>query len=243
MNNLDSFAIIAVTGLIHASFQLSVSVLTLLSSHTIGRKRSQARLLTLTNSFTLGVALMTTFLLSFAALLGSALIHEAQDGLLIWTVACGLLGGVGLAVCLFYYRKEAGTTLWIPRGMARFLTSRTKSTKNPTEAFGLGLISVLAELLFVFAPIIAAALVLIQLEPVWQLVGIALYVGTSLLSLLIINILVGSGHSISRIQRWRESNKRFLQFAAGSGLIILGIYLYVDHVVSISASTALKGIL
>jgi len=243
MNYLDSLVIIAVAGLIHASFQLSVSMLTLLSSHTIGRRRSQARLLALMNSFTLGAAVMTVLLLSFAALVVSLSLDTRQNTLLAWTVTCGLLGGVGLAVWLFYYRREVGTTLWIPRGMARFLNRRAKSTKDPTEAFGLGLISVLAELLFVLAPILVAALVLVELPTTWQLVGIALYTVVSLLSLFVVNAWIGSGHSISRVQRWRESNKRFLQFAAGSGLLILGFYLYVDHVVTVTALAAAGGAL
>jgi hypothetical protein len=52
-------------------------------------------------------------------------------------------------------------------------------------------------------------------------------------------VLIGSGHSLSRIQRWREANKHFLQFAAGAGLIVLGGYLYVNEVVTVA--TALAG--
>jgi hypothetical protein len=69
----------------------------------------------------------------------------------------------------------------------------------------------------------------------WQLVGIALYTVVSLLSLLTVNALIGSGHKLSRIQKWREDNKRFLQFIAGSGLIVLSVYVYVDQVFSVSA--------
>ena len=87
----------------------------------------------------------------------------------------------------------------------------------------------------VLSAIIISALVLIQMEPVWQLAGIAVYTLVSLLSLAIVNGLIGSGHKLSGIQRWREKNKRFLQFAAGSGLLILGFYVYVDQVVSVTA--------
>ena len=59
-----SLAIVALAGLIHASFQLSVSVLTLLSGHTIGSKRSNAKLLRLTTSFVIGAGVMTVLLLS-----------------------------------------------------------------------------------------------------------------------------------------------------------------------------------
>lgn len=231
---LHSFAIIIFAALIHASFQLSVSMLTLLSGHAIGSKASHGRLLKLTNGFFFGVAIMTMLLLSFTALVFQ---HSfgANVPLIAWAVACGLLLGLGVAVWAFYYRREEGTSLWLPRGMARYLSERTKATKQTAEAFGLGLSSVFAELIFIIAPIVISALVLIKLEPMWQLAGIATYTVISLLSLAIVNALIGSGHKLSRIQAWREKNKRFLQFAAGSGLLILGFYVYVDQVVSVNA--------
>lgn len=241
MNIPSSLIIVAVAALIHASFQLSISMLTLLSSHTIGKKRSNARLILLTNSFVLGVATMTLFMLSFAALLVAPVAVHGNAPLLLWTISCGLLIGLGISVWLFYYRKEAGTTLWIPRGMAKYLSDRSKQTKHSAEAFGLGLSSVIGELLFIFAPILVSALVLVRLEPVWQLTGVVLYTFVSSLSLLTVNALIGSGHSISRIQKWREANKSFLQFAAGSGLLVLGFYIYVDQVVAVSVMAAAGG--
>jgi len=231
---ISSLAIVAFAALIHASFQLSVSMLTLLSGHAIGAKTKHARLLRLTSGFVCGVTVMTMLLLTFSAFL---LQHffGSHVPLLAWAVCCGLLLGLGVAVWAFYYRKEKGTSLWLPRGFARYLSDRTKSTKQTAEAFGLGLSSVIAELLFILAPVLISALVLIRLEPLWQLVGIALYTVVSLLSLIIVNGLIGSGHKLSRIQKWREDNKRFLQFVAGSGLIVLGFYVYVDQVMSVTA--------
>ena len=234
---ISSLAIIAFAALIHASFQLSVSMLTLLSGHAIGSKTAHNKLVRLTSSFSLGVAVMTLLLLSFMAFV---LQHSFGNHapLLVWAVACGLVLGLGVAVWAFYYRRETGTSLWIPRSMARYLSERTKATKLGTEAFGLGLSSVIAELLFIIAPMTVSALVLIQLEPIMQLLGVAIYTVISLLSLLIVWGLIGSGHKLSQIQKWRENNKRFLQFAAGSGLLILGFYVYVDQVVT---ATALAG--
>jgi hypothetical protein len=231
---ISSLAIIAFAALIHASFQLSVSMLTLLSGHAIGKKVAHTKLLRLSWGFLFGVAAMTLLLISFTAyILQSSFGNTIPP--LAWAVGCGLLLGLGIAVWAFYYRREQGTSLWLPRGMARYLGDRTKATKRSAEAFGLGLSSVVGEILFILAPIAISALVLIQLEPVWQLVGIALYTFISLLSLLIVNGLIGSGHKLSRIQKWRENNKRFLQFAAGSGLIILGFYVYVDQIISTTA--------
>ena len=172
---------------------------------------------------------MTILLLSTISLL---LLHlfGNQPPQAIWISGCGLLIGVALSVLLFYYRRKQGTMLWIPRSMAHYLTARTKSTKLNAEAFGLGLSSVFGELLFVIAPLIISALVLIQLSPIWQLAGIALYTAISMLSLIIMLVLIGSGHSLSRIQKWRETNKKFLQYTSGAGLIILSTFVYAFEI-------------
>ncbi len=229
MDIFSSLAIVTLAGLVHASFQLSISVLTLLSGHTIGAKRSHARLLRLTSSFVFGTGLMTVLLLSFTSLLLLNIFgnHTPQ---LIWAIACGLTVGVAIAIWVFYYRHEKGTTLWIPRSMATYLNKRTKLTKLSGEAFGLGLSSVIGEIIFIIAPLFISALVLIQLPAVWQLVGIGIYTLVSMLSIITVWVLIGSGHALSDIQRWRENNKHFIQFTAGTGLVILGFFVYVYQV-------------
>lgn len=241
MNPLESFIIVAVAALIHASFQLSVSMLTLLSSHTIGSKRSHAHLLRLSGAFTVGVVVMTLLALSTIALFAQLLLTDI-DVTYVWIIACGLLFGLGVAVWIFYYRREQGTTLWIPRPLAYFLGERTKKTKHAAEAFSLGMTSVIGEMLFIFPLMLVAAMALINLSPLWQLGGIALYLIVSLSTLLVIHTLIGGGHRISQIQQWREEHKRFLQFIAGCGLLALGFYVYVDRVLTAAVLAAAGGL-
>ena len=80
----------------------------------------------------------------------------------------------------------------------------------------------------------AAALALSYLPSDLQLLGAVGYIIVASLGMIIVTVLIGSGHNLSHIQRWRERNKRFLQFAAGSGLIILGLYLYANQIVASS---------
>ena len=231
MDIASSLAIVTLAALIHASFQLSVSVLTLLSGHAIGSRTSQARVMQLTFGFVSGVGVMTLLALSFISLIFLHIFgHEAPQ--FIWAIACGLLIGVGLAVWFFYYRREKGTSLWVPRSFARHLSDRSKATKSGAEAFSLGLTSVISEMLFIIAPMIISALVLIQLPGYWQLIGIAIYAVISLLTLFSVWVLIGSGHKLSSIQKWREDNKHFLQFAAGGALAVLGFFVYVCKIVS-----------
>ncbi len=236
MGNFDiisSLAIIVLAGLIHASFQTSASVLTLLSGHALSSKTAHLRLLRLTGSFIIGTITFSILLLSSLAFLLTNLFPTSTP-LIIWAISSGAVAGVGLSVWLFYYRRQQGTVLWLPRSFATYLRSRAKSTKQPAEAFTLGMTSTMSELLFLLAPLVITALVLIRLEPTLQLLGVALYAIIASLPLAIIYILIGGGHTIARIQRWRENNKRFLQFAAGSGLIILGLFVYIERVITYS---------
>ncbi len=234
MTILTSFAIVILAALVHASFQLSVSVLTLLSGHSFGAQKSHYRTLRLTTSFVAGVGVMTLLLLAFLTF-GVSFVFQTDASRLIWTLVCGLLIGVGLAVWFFYYRKEKGTTLWIPRSFARYLTSRSKSTKDKVEAFSLGLTSVIGELLFIIAPLVVSALVINQLPTEWTPLAIFTYAVVSLITLISVWVFISSGHRLSTIQKWREDNKRFLQFSAGSALVVLGFFVYVWKVVSDSA--------
>ena len=231
MDIASSLAIVTLAALIHASFQLSVSVLTLLSGHAIGTKRSQGKIMRLTSGFVSGVGTMTLLTLSFISLIFLHVFgHDAPH--FVWAIACGLLISIGLAVWFFYYRREKGTSLWIPRSFARYLSDRSKVTKNSAEAFSLGLTTVVSELPFIAAPIIIAALVLVGLPAHWQLVGIVIYTAISLLTLFSIWVLIGSGHKLSTIQKWREDNKHFLQFAGGGALAVLGFFVYVCKILS-----------
>lgn len=231
MNTTTAFLIIALAALVHASFQLSVSMVTLLTSHALGARAKQTKIVRLTNSFSAGATVMTLLLLATCAYVCSEFFPVTTPSLM-WSSVCGAAVGVAIAVWIFYYRREKGTSLWIPRGMARFLSQRAKATNLSGEAFTLGLGSVMAEIMFIFAPILAASLVIIRLSPQFQLLGLAVYTAVSMATLLTVTALIGSGHRLSRIQRWRESNKRFLQFAAGSGLLVLGFYLYVNEILS-----------
>jgi hypothetical protein len=229
MEAISPLASIALAGFIHASFQLSISTLTLLGSRALGAKVTRIRLLKLVGGFTLGAVIMTLLLLSSTALWLQTIFGDNIPQV-AWALVCGLLLGLSVAVWIFYYRREPGTSLWVPRGIARYLVSRTKKTHLTAEALGLGMTSVVAEALFIAGPIAVAALLIIDLAPQWQLAGIAVYALTSLVPFLVVALLIANGYNIGKIQRWRASNKGFLQFIAGCGLVVLAFCVYVNQV-------------
>lgn len=224
-----SLAIVALAALIHASFQVSVSVLTLLSGHALGSGKARRNMYRLTTSYLLGAVLITILLVATTSLI---MLHTVNASLLIsWAIACGLALGIGIAVWLFYYRKgRPGTELWVPRSMADHLQKRSQATKNSAEAFSLGLTGGIAEIIFTIPSLVLAGLSLISLPSQWQLLGMGMYALISSLGLVIIWGLVSGGHSISQIQKWREKNKHFLQFAGGSALIVLSFFVYVSKI-------------
>lgn len=238
MDLFTSLAVVAFAALIQASFQLSVAVLSLLSGHALSARKSHKHIIRLTTNYIFGAGVMTLLLLSFTALI---FLHSfgTTIPLVAWAVVCGLAFGIGLAVWLFYYRhRSSSTELWIPRLFADYLHTRSKATRSGAESFSLGMTSVAAELIFIIPSLTIAALILIGLPSHWQLIGIALYTAVSLLGLMIAWSMIGSGRSLAHIQKWRVENKRFLQFAGGGALLVLGFFLYVSQVVTIAVGAS-----
>lgn len=236
MDILTIFSIVALAGLIHAGFHLNVSVLTLLSGHTLSREKSHLKLVKLVFSFIFGVFFMTTMLFaSFSFIIQS--IFTGVELTFVWLVLIGILISTGLTVWLFYYRKPhqklksvSGTEMWIPRSFAKYLDTRARKTRHSAEAFSLGMTSTYSELLFILAPLLAAVFAIINLPSAMQLLAMITYLAISMLPLLIFSLMIGGGTSIAEIQIWREKNKHFFQFVVGFGLMVLAGFIYVHFV-------------
>ncbi len=225
----SSLAILCFAALLHASFQLSTSLLTLLSGHSLGERRSKARLITLNAAYTIGTIIISTLMLATFGYIATFIPNSGYDT--AWTVVALLNVIIGVLVMLFYFRKGKGTQLWIPRSMAEYLSERTKKTHHSAEAFALGMVAVISELPFLIGPLSLAALLLAQQQPFSQLSGFILYIALSILPLVLVAVVATKDRKITPIQRWREDNKRFLQYVAGSGLVVLGGYAFVFQVV------------
>lgn len=210
--------------MIHAMFQLGVSVLTLLSGHSLGARSAHLRLLRLNTAYILG-AFVAVFLLAVGITSLVQLIDSTDISL--WLVAVGVCLIVGVIISFAYYRRGKGTILWIPRSMAEYLTRRAKRTKLSVEASALGAMTVIAELPFAIAPLLIVALLLQDQTESVQFAWSAAYAAAVVMPLVIITILIGSGHKLSIIQRWREDNKAFLQYSSGLGLLLIAIYIGV----------------
>ncbi|MEO5691462.1 MAG: hypothetical protein ABIQ64_04710 [Candidatus Saccharimonadales bacterium] len=222
--------LVAFLAVLHASFQVASSVLTLLSGHSFVHSKARHRLTSLNLAYIAGVFLATSLLIAgltsaFVLWLPYDVIHS------LWLILIGIAVIVGIVTMFFYYRRGKGTKLWIPRSFALYLESRAKSTKNVIEAATLGVVSVFAELPFTAVFIVATSLVLansVALDD--HLVIVGLYSLIVVFPLLVIASLLSAGHKLSHIQRWRESNKHFLQFVSGVGLLVVAIFIWVNYI-------------
>lgn len=227
---LGPYALVILAGLFaHACFQLSVSMLTLINSHAIGAGKRHGVILKLSVSYILGALFSTIGLLATVTYFFTSVI-SIKPSSIAWIFVCALVFAVGWAVLLFYYRRGKGTQLWLPRSFVEFATSRAKKTKNAFESFSLGLTMVIAELPFLIAPLVLAGAVLSSLPSLEQSIGLLAYAVAACAPLFIITVMVGGGHKISSIQRWREDNKQFLQWTSGLTLILLAVYLFAINI-------------
>jgi hypothetical protein len=213
---------------VHACFQISVSVLTRLSSHTIGTGKSQRRLLSLSLCYILGVVIATaSVVLGVSAKLAWLSSIQAE---LPGFIVVGLLPIVGLLVILFYYRRDKGTKLWLPRPFVDYLMERAKKTRSGVEASMLGAATVVGELPFILAPVGIASLWISTLDPSASWLALSLgYAFVVSLPLVFLALYISSGHKISEVQNWRERNKLFLQWTSGASLVLLAVFIMSYH--------------
>lgn len=231
MNTYTALSIVALAALIHASFQLGVSMVTLLSSHAGGKRLNGGHSLRMVGAFLGGTVVMTMLLISSTTYTSSALFRNGIPTF-VWEFIAGALVIVGVAVWIFYYRRGDGTSLWLPRPLARVLHERIQATTLSAEAFSLGLTGVIAEIIFLAIPVMTASLAIVTLPTVWQIPAAIIYVAIASAGMIVVSVLIGSGRKLTHIQEWRESNKRFLQFISGCGLLVLSGYIYVNEIVA-----------
>lgn len=209
--------------LVHATFQLGVSVLTMLSGHSLSRTTSSRRVLNLSLSYYVGSTVVMTLLLITTLY---CVQHLSGSGrAMAWLMVAVVASVTSVAVMLTYYRHSRGTVLWIPRRFAIYLSERASKTRRGIEAGALGGVAVIAELPFTFVLFVTIALAVAELPGYLPVVASLLYVFVASLPLLVITTLLSGGHRISDIQRWREQSKGFLQFLAGFGLLALVLYI------------------
>ncbi len=230
LDMLGPYTLVILAGLfVHACFQLSLSMLTVIDSHAIGHGHKHSMILKLSVSYIIGALIATTGLVALATYFFHSLL-PLDTNPFAWIIVCSLAVLVGWLTLLFYYRKTKGTQLWLSRRLVEALTTRAKHTRTLAGSLSFGLMMVVTELPFLIAPLALAGAVLGTLPPTERVIGVLAYALAAVVPLIIVTVLLGGGHKMSTIQRWREDNKQFLQWTSGITLILLGIYLFAINI-------------
>jgi len=232
MSEFISIAIIILAAIVHASLQLGLSCLLLLYHESAG-KHIKSKTRNLVGSFISGVGTIIFLLLATACFI----VSNAFDGALsisILTAVIGVLIALALVMWFLYYRRGATTELWLPQVVARFIDHRAKVTDSNTEAFSLGVMTSFAEIPFIIIPLLIAGNSILELDPLYQPLMVAVYTIVAIVPLTILNIIIRTGHNVVEIQKWRVKNKLFLRIISGLSFLVLGLFIFAFKVANIS---------
>lgn len=230
MDIFTVFLVIALSAGVHASFQLSVSVFTLVAGHKLSQKSPHRHLMKISTATILGVFITNILLFSGLAFLVSNFVEIfSTHSRIFWATSIGLLSGIAVSSWFFYWKKgqNVGTEIWLPRNFVNFLSKKSKTADHSAEAFSLGSTSVLAEIIFLFPPLLSATLATAMLRPAFQFVALTLYVFVANFPLFVVYCAISGGHSLSRVLMWRERNQHFLKLFASLSAIILAAVIFV----------------
>ena len=194
-----SLGIIILGGLVTASLQLPLGTLLLLY-HASLSKNIRAKTKRLASSFIAGSTLMNFLLLGTTLFLVLVLSPIGMLPHLAHIILSGLLIALGIVAWFFYYRRKGSTELWVPRHLARYISSRAKSTNDTSEAF--------------------------SLDTIYQAIGLIIFTFFGALPLLVLRIFIRKGRNVAEVQRWRIRNKNFFRFFTGAGFIILAAFIF-----------------
>lgn len=220
-----SLSIIILGGLVTASLQLPLGTLLLLYHASLG-KNIRKKTKTLASSFISGVTLMNFLLLGTALFLIASLTSTGVLPDLGHVIIFGLLVTLGIIAWSFYYKRKGSTELWLPRRLAKFIDSRAKLTNDPSEAFSLGLLVPLSEILFALPLLVLAGDAILRLDLLFQAVGLVIFTIFGTVPMLALRLSIRKGHNVAEVQRWRLKNKNFFRFFTGAGFIVLAAFLF-----------------
>ena len=232
MSDIISIGIIFLAALTHAFLQLGLGSLLLLYHASLG-KHVQEKTKTLVSSFISGFGMI--ILLAVAA--SCFIIYSVFDGhslpVELLSALIGIIFAVAIIMWAFYYRRGKTTELWIPKTIARFISSRARVTNSNTEAFSLGLLACFAEFPLSFALVVIAANSILELNIVERNIALVGYILITILPLVIARFCIRRGKTVVDIQRWREKNKTFLRIISGILFLVLGTFLIAYRLIGI----------
>ena len=232
MNVLTSVGILILAALILASMQLAPGIFAIFM-HYVHGKFSHKKAANLSTFFIIGAetSAVIIFLCIYAILCSSPAIAFVIDSNVFAWIMAGIFLALTFATLGLYYRRGAGTRLFIPRRFSQGLKSRISSAKSRSDAFVLGFVSLVPELIFTLPLYLIVTITIMRLDTICPARAglIILFAIIAISPLLIMRIMHATGFNLADFIRFRFKNKSFFRFCIAlcflliASLIILGV--------------------
>lgn len=225
MSVFASVGILILSMLIAAFTQLSLGVFMLTSHYSYGKfSKKNASYASLFYILGAEASNALVFILIYFAL--SALYVapvEITNSALTWATAGSMLA-IGIIFPFCYFRKGPGTRLFISRRLAKAFDVKARAIKMRSDAFVLGFISGLPELIFTLPVYFVAVLEIMKLgsSPMMRAFLALLFVLAKTAPLLAAYMSVDSGHGIVAAQKARVKSREFVRFFVSISYLMIG---------------------
>ena len=230
MNVFASIGIVILAMLIMASLQLVPGVFALFHHYSLG-KYSFQKTSRLSLFFILGTEIISAFLFIASFFIASILFLndlDPRNNIVTW-IFVGIFASLTIVSFFFYFRHphSKDTILFLPRRYASALNQRANNVKKPTDAFTLGALSNIYELIFTLPLYIITATEIMYMHTEYfadDLLTI-LYILISAIPLLNMYLSFLLGHNLADIERSRIKDKTFHRFSISLGYITIMILM------------------
>lgn len=215
MNAVTSLGILILVALIHAFFQLTPGIF-MLFYHTALGKYSKKSASKLALFFILGAETRIALFFIIAYFLSLTTFYNwlnFENGIFGWIII-GILLTTAIFIPFFYFRKGPGSRLFISRKCAKNIDLNIKLVKNSSDAFMLGFLSGLPELIFMLPLYFIAAIETMHLSDLnlFRALSVFAFLIISIFPLLSLHSSFETNHNLAELQRFREKNKNFALF-------------------------------
>lgn len=220
--------------LIIVSMKLIPGVFAHFYHYTFG-KYSARKASNLSIFFIFGVEALPALIFATLNLIFCALSYTSLDlsnEIFLWAIA-GLLIALGVAFFFFYFRRSSGTELFISRRNASNFIKKIKLVKNHSDAFVLGFVSGIPELLFTL-PLYLVVIVSVTknfliIMPCSLI--LTLFILITISPLFFIYAYFRNGNNLANFLRLRIKNKTFFRFFVPILYFVLAILIIISRVV------------
>ena len=234
MSIFTSLSIVVISMLIIASLKLVPGVFGLFYHYALG-KYSARKVSDLSIFFIFGVEILPALIFILLNLILFALSFTAinlSSEIFSWTMA-GLLIALGFAYFCFYFRSETGTKLFISRRSAANFEQKAKLVKNRSDAFILGFVSGIPELIFSL-PLYLLVLISVtkdfaQMFPPSLI--IAPFILITICPLFFVYAYFRSGNNLANFLKLRIKNKLFFRLFTSILYLLLAILIIFFRII------------